>query len=43
MDRHLLLVLSEVLDGITRPRVALEAWRDELFGEAVKDDFLQEW
>jgi len=39
VDRYLILVL-EVLNGIGRPRVALEAQHYELFGEAVRGDFL---
>ena len=42
MDRHLVLVLPEALDVIGRPRVALEARHYELFGEAVRGDFLRE-
>jgi len=40
VDRHLVLVLPEVLDGIDRLRVALEAWHYELFRKAVRGDFL---
>ena len=43
VDRHLVLVLPEVLDGIDRPRVALEAWHYELFVKEMKGDFLLEW
>jgi len=34
VERHLILVLPEVLDGIGHPRVALEARHDELFGRS---------
>jgi len=43
VDCHLVLVLSEVLDGIGRPRVALEVWHYELCEEMVRGDFLREW
>jgi len=43
VDRHLVLVLPEVLDEIGDPRVALEDWHYELFGDAVRGDFLREW
>jgi len=36
MARRLILVLSEVLDGIDRPRVAIEAQHYEVFGKAVE-------
>ena len=36
VDRHLVLALPEVLDGIAHPRVALEARHYELFGEAMR-------
>ena len=39
VNRHLILVLQEVLDRIGRPRVALEARHYELFGEVVRGDF----
>ena len=43
VDRYLVLVLPELLDGIGPPRVALEARHNELFGGAVRGDFLREW
>jgi len=39
VDHHLVLILPEVLDGIGRPRVVLEAWLPELLGEVVISDF----
>jgi len=43
VDRHLVLILPEVLDGIDRRGVALKAQNYEHFGEAVRGDFLREW
>jgi len=43
VDHHFVLVLPKVLEGIGRPRIALEAWHYELFEEATQGDFLQEW
>ena len=40
VDRHLVLVLSEVLHMIGRPRVALEARHYELFRKTVRGNFL---
>ena len=42
VDCHLVFVLPEVLDGISRPRVLFEARHHELLGEAVRSDFLRE-
>ena len=42
VDCHLVLVLSEVLDGIGRHIVALKARHYELFGEAMRGDVLRE-
>ena len=43
MDCHLVLVLSELLDGIGRPRVVFEARYHKLLGKVVRTDFLREW
>ena len=43
VGRHLVLVLSEVLDRIGRLIIAFEARHDELFEEAMRGDFLREW
>jgi len=43
VDYHLILVLREVLDGINRTRVALDARHYELFGKTIRGYFLQEW
>ena len=40
MNHYLVLVLPEVLDRISRPRVALETRHYELFGEVVRGDIL---
>jgi len=40
---HLVLIQLEVLDGISRPRVVLEAQHYELLGEALRSDFSREW
>jgi len=39
INLNLFLVLLEVLDGIGRSRVALEARHDEHFGKVVRGDF----
>ena len=41
-DLHLVLILSEVLDEIGRPRVVLEVRHYELFKKTIRGDFLQE-
>jgi len=42
VDRHLVLVLTEVLDRVGRSRVALEARHHELLRETVRSDILGE-
>ena len=39
---HLVLILTEVLDGVGRSRIALEARHHELLREAVRSDILEE-
>jgi len=41
VDHHLVLVLTEVLDGVSRSRVGLEAPYHELHREAVRSDILR--
>ena len=40
VDRHLVLVLTELLDGVNHSRVALETQHHELLQEMVKSDLL---
>ena len=42
VDRHLVLVLTKELDGVSCSRVVLEARHHELLGKAVRSDLLGE-
>ena len=43
VNRHLVLVLMNVLDGVSCSRVAFKARHHELFHEVVKSDLFEEW
>ena len=40
---HLVLVLTEVLDGVGHSRVVFETWYHKLLEKVVRSDLLQEW
>jgi len=42
IDRYIILVLAEMLDGVGRSRVVFETWHHELLREAMRGDYLGE-